>query len=253
MNTTNLYEVDVIINNKPIRKYIHKNQLYIEARKGDSYEIRIRNNGYRRILVVVTTDGINVISGEAGGNSLSGYVISPFNSYRIKGFRTSNDSINKFVFSEKNESYAAKSQETKGDILNCGVIGIKIYDEIKQQPLPFFINNYSFSDYFYPESYLSCKESNYTSCCNNTLQCSSQEESNNFDIGTRFSKIEVQDKVSDTEFIIGNLLDTTIIFYASKNSLISMGVPIHKEVQIVKMPNAFPSNFCKPPINNDRQ
>lgn len=65
-----------------------------------------------------------------------------------------------------------------------------------------------------------------------------------FDAGTEFSKESVVDKVTNTTFDVGDLVVSMEFFYAYREGLINMGVPVTKEV---KMPSAFPARFCKPP------
>lgn len=127
-------EVDILVNGKPVKKFAHKGKTYIQANRGTEYSIRIKNNLYFRKLIVCSIDGINVISGKAAGSDKEGYIIQGYDSIEIKGFRTSNEEVHAFKFNDKEESYAAKSEETKGDITNCGVIGIRAYNEKYQQP-----------------------------------------------------------------------------------------------------------------------
>lgn len=67
-----------------------------------------------------------------------------------------------------------------------------------------------------------------------------------FDMGTEFSEHAVADKVVDVDFETGTLLSTISIYYASREGLLHMGVPVYKQTQIT-MPNPFPNGFCKPP------
>jgi hypothetical protein len=67
-----------------------------------------------------------------------------------------------------------------------------------------------------------------------------------FDMGTEFSDREVSDKVVDTEFEIGYLMTTFTFYYASKDSLVEMGVPVTKEAAVT-FPDPFPAKFCRPP------
>jgi hypothetical protein len=131
----NYADVDILVNGKPIKKFAHRNKLFIQSNHQTEYSIKIRNKGWSRRLFIVTVDGINVIDGQAGGKSKMGYIISGYSSYEVKGFRTSNSEVHPFKFSSKKKSYAAKSEETGGDTSNCGVIGIEVYEE-KEKPKP---------------------------------------------------------------------------------------------------------------------
>ena len=47
------------------------------------------------------------------------------------------------------------------------------------------------------------------------------------------------------EFTKGQLIYTFEIYYASRDSLINMGVPIFNQEQHI--PQAFPGKYCQPP------
>jgi hypothetical protein len=275
MNSKYFYNsIDIFVNGKPIRQYAHNGQTFIEARHGAEYTIKIRNNSAYRKLAVVSVDGINVINGKAAGASEAGYIINGYSSYEIKGFRVSNDQVNAFKFSTKSRSYAAKSEETKGDTSNCGVIGIKVYGEKQLDFRKLFSNVHSvqwgslttdWNPNTQPMTWTTCtNDSNLVatasySCSNrsddvspsNLMRCRSSSQPTvkamSFDMGTEFSKKEIRDEVKMTNFDIDyNDCMVYEIYYASKDSLISMGVPI-KPVTQFTMPKAFPTEFCKPP------
>lgn len=69
-----------------------------------------------------------------------------------------------------------------------------------------------------------------------------------FDMGTKFGSAK-ESKVVEVEFEKGILVLSTDIFYASRQSLIDIGVPISNEKQ-VNFPSAFAeSKYAKPPKN----
>jgi hypothetical protein len=82
-------------------------------------------------------------------------------------------------------------------------------------------------------------------CCTTTDWMDSEPE-RGFDTGTEFSEHAVADKVVDVEFEIERLLTTVSIYYASRNGLEAMGVPLVRQHQIA-LPNPFPKKFCSPP------
>ena len=132
-----LYDIDVeiLVNGKPVKKFSHEGKTYIQANKGSAYSIKIKNSSSKRRMFTVSVDGINVVTGKPAGSSDTGYVLSGYSAYEIVGFRTSNEEVHPFKFNDKQKSYAAKSDETKGDVSNCGVIGVQVYDE-KEKPAP---------------------------------------------------------------------------------------------------------------------
>lgn len=100
---------------------------YLEARDGERYGIRIRNNTGGRIAVVVAVDGRNIISGAQ--SHLRGeermYVLPPHESATYDGWRTARDTVNRFYFTEPGDSYAAAF----GDRSAMGVIAVAVYRE----------------------------------------------------------------------------------------------------------------------------
>ncbi len=106
---------------------------YVEARKGERYGIRIRNNTGTRIAVVVAVDGRNIISGAK--SRLRGdermYVLRPYESATCEGWRTARDTVNRFYFTAPDDSYAAAF----GDRSAMGVIAVAVYREAEAPPI----------------------------------------------------------------------------------------------------------------------
>jgi hypothetical protein len=69
-----------------------------------------------------------------------------------------------------------------------------------------------------------------------------------FDLGTSMGKSK-ESKVVEVDFERGMLVVSIDIFYASRESLIEMGIPLTNEKQI-NFPSAFKdSKYCVPPEN----
>jgi len=131
------YTVDILINDKPVRKFPFNDKLFVEARKGQEYSIRIKNNSYSRILAVSSVDGLDVLTGKSALENGNGYVINGYNSLTIDGFRVSNEKVAKFLFDFKGGSYAASKED--GSERNVGVIGARIFTEKVKPPPPVVI------------------------------------------------------------------------------------------------------------------
>ena len=105
--------------------YQSRGEYWVAGRPGARYSIMIQNHRGERLLAVTAVDGINVISGETGAWSQSGYVFSPGERYEIAGWRKSNAEIAAFNFTAAGSSYA----ERTGRPANVGVIGVALFLE----------------------------------------------------------------------------------------------------------------------------
>ena len=107
---------------------------YLEAKKGENYEIVITNSTPERVGVVIGVDGRNIITGKRSelGNNEAMYIVNAYESVRCDGWRTSNDQVHRFYFTDEPDSYTVK---TFGDSSAMGVIAVAVYRE-KQQPRP---------------------------------------------------------------------------------------------------------------------
>ena len=105
--------------------YRSHGEYWVAGRPGARYSILIQNHRGERLLAVTAVDGINVISGETGSWSQSGYVFSPGERYEIAGWRKSNAEIAAFNFTAAGNSYADRT----GRPANVGVIGVALFLE----------------------------------------------------------------------------------------------------------------------------
>jgi hypothetical protein len=107
---------------------------YLEAKKGENYGIVITNSTPERVGVVIGVDGRNIITGKRSElrNNEAMYIINAYESVRYDGWRTSNDRVHRFYFTDEADSYSVK---TFGDTSAMGVIAVAVYRE-KQRPQP---------------------------------------------------------------------------------------------------------------------
>jgi hypothetical protein len=101
------------------------NRSYVLGDRGDRYTIRITNPTARRIEAVVSVDGLDVVDGESASVGKRGYLVMPFSSIDIDGFRISTEEVAAFRFSSVARSYAGR----KGKARNVGVIGLAVFEE----------------------------------------------------------------------------------------------------------------------------
>ena len=89
------------------------------------YSIVLQNHTSHRFEAVGTVDGLDVINGKPGTFDSRGYVLLPFATLEIEGFRTSTSAVAAFRFAAVADSYAAQT----GSARNVGVIGIAFFGE----------------------------------------------------------------------------------------------------------------------------
>ena len=101
----------------------HQGQLWVAGERGHAYAVRLRNATGQRVLVVLSVDGVNAVSGEQAAPDQTGYVLDAWESTDITGWRKSNEEVAQFVFSAPRDSYASRT----GRAENLGVIGIAVF------------------------------------------------------------------------------------------------------------------------------
>jgi len=98
---------------------------FVVGQAGQRYSIVLQNHTSHRFEAVGTVDGLDVINGKTGTFDNRGYVLNPFATLEIEGFRTSTSSVAAFRFASVADSYAAQT----GTARNVGVIGIAFFTE----------------------------------------------------------------------------------------------------------------------------
>ncbi len=116
--------------NEVLSEYRHRGITYVAGRPGDRYAVRLTNRSAGRVLVVLSVDGVNAISGDTAATAQTGYVLSPWQSADITGWRKSDAEAAAFYFTALPDSYAART----GRPHNVGVIGAAVFRE--RLPLP---------------------------------------------------------------------------------------------------------------------
>ncbi len=114
------------------RVYLHDRRYFIAAQTGSRYSLRVENFSSERVLVVLSVDGVNVLSGETADFNQRGYILSPHESADINGWRKSQTEIAAFRFAPLAQSYAART----GRPSDVGVIGMAVFRERRPPPPP---------------------------------------------------------------------------------------------------------------------
>jgi len=125
------YEVQVVVDGVPVREYPQDGRFFVEGLQGRRYALRLINRTDRRVEVVATVDGLDVVDGKPGDYVRKrGYVLEPWQTYDVEGFRLDMGRVAAFRFSSVGASYAART----GNARNVGVIGVAFFEE--RRPLP---------------------------------------------------------------------------------------------------------------------
>lgn len=108
----------------------HRGRDWIAGAPGHRYSVQLSNTTGERVLVVLSVDGVNAVTGQTAHPSQAGYVLEPWQSTQIHGWRKSMDDVAQFVFTDLPDSYAART----GRPDHVGVIGIAVFTEARPVP-----------------------------------------------------------------------------------------------------------------------
>jgi hypothetical protein len=111
--------------------YPHRGQRYVAGNPGDRYALRLINRSNQRVMVVLSVDGVNVVSGETATFNQSGYVLAPWEQADIAGWRKNEHEIAQFYFTSLPDSYAVRTDRPD----NVGVIGAAVFREKVYPPI----------------------------------------------------------------------------------------------------------------------
>jgi hypothetical protein len=100
---------------------------WVAGTPGHRYAVRLTNTSSERVLVVLSVDGVNAVTGQTAHPAQTGYVLAPFQSTEINGWRKSMDDVAQFVFTDLPDSYAARTGRPR----NVGVVGIAVFREAR--------------------------------------------------------------------------------------------------------------------------
>jgi hypothetical protein len=98
---------------------------WVAGQPGNRYAVQLVNRTGARLLVVLSVDGVNAVTGETAGIGQSGYVLGPWQSAEITGWRKSEREAAAFYFTSLADSYAARTDRPD----NVGIIGAAVFRE----------------------------------------------------------------------------------------------------------------------------
>ena len=120
------FEVDVLVNGRPLQEYYARSRTYVEALQGAEYELRLSNRTADRVAVALSVDGLNTIDARHTSSwSASKWVIEPYQTITISGWQMSSERARRFYFTNERDSYGARLGQTA----NLGVISAVFFRE----------------------------------------------------------------------------------------------------------------------------
>ena len=114
---------------QPLPVYQHRGTAWVAGRPGSRYAVRMSNRSGQRVLVVLSVDGVNAVSGETAAFGQTGYVLGPYQTTEITGWRKSLTEAAAFYFTALPDSYAARTDRPD----NVGVIGVAVFRERERE------------------------------------------------------------------------------------------------------------------------
>jgi len=241
----NQVTAELLVNGNPITEYSKNNKIYVEGRKGSKYTLKIHNGTSSSILAVATVDGLSVMDGKPGNIRKSGgYILSPYRTINIDGWRTSLETTRAFEFSDNKSSYSNKTGQGRK---NIGVIGLACFYEVPKvtvntvwQQWPTY--NYNWSDTI-PIG--GTQSRGLTKGSSETLSDEVVAVAAAASIGTAMGE-EQQSNVVEANFDRqGSPFATFVFYYHDRRKLKQLGIIPHTNYNAT--PNPFPQNskFCR--------
>jgi len=120
------FDIDVLVNGRPLSEYYARNRIYVEALDGAEYDLRVRNPLPVRVAVALSVDGLNTIDARhTTAWNASKWVIEPYQTITISGWQMSSERARHFYFTNERDSYGAKLGQTA----NLGTISAVFFRE----------------------------------------------------------------------------------------------------------------------------
>jgi len=207
--------------------YWHQGERHIAGEPGREYEIRLRNRASTRVLAVTSVDGINVITGRTASILGSGYVLDPWATVAIDGWRKSMDEVAAFYFTALPDSYAARTGRPE----EVGVVGVALFRE-RARVLPMESESRASAEAAAPAAGASSD--------------SARAEKR---LGTGHGR-RLDSEATYTSFErVSDEPDQVIrIYYDSRKNLVARGIiPRQKDRYAWRQPNPFPDGFVPDP------
>lgn len=256
-----MLEIRILKKNKTaFPQYSHNGKIYVEGVKNEDFYIEIKNNHNKRVEVVGSIDGRDIVSGkEADYKSNQGYIINPYETQIIKGYRLDDNKVGQFTFADKNKSFSVEIANDNEE--NVGVFGFAEFEEIEYsyiptipfipyQPVPYdegwwydWYDKWNWNEWggINTQKWIISPHSVETEifCSTSKSSCSGEVKTQN--LGTTLGNT-VEQKINYT-FFTRKTPETPnciyVLYYDDEESLISQGIK-QTQNKIKSSPNPFP-------------
>jgi hypothetical protein len=103
------FEVEVLVGGAALEQYPARGRVYVEARAGEEYELRVHNPLPVRVAVALSVDGLNSIDARrTAARDASKWIVEPYGTITVTGWQTSRTRARRFYFTSERDSYATK-------------------------------------------------------------------------------------------------------------------------------------------------
>jgi hypothetical protein len=121
-------KIELLVGGQPLPSYPGSGSItrYVESPASGTYEISLRNPSPHRVLAVLSVDGLSVMDGQPASDQSGGYVLGPYQTTTIKGWRRTDTEVAAFAITPVTGSY---SEQMGFGSRNVGVVGLMVFHE----------------------------------------------------------------------------------------------------------------------------
>ncbi|MCU0756210.1 MAG: hypothetical protein MUE46_13965 [Xanthomonadales bacterium] len=232
---------------RTIPQLAHRGERWVAGEQGREFTVRLSNRSGERVLAVLSVDGVNAISGESADPSQTGYVLDPWQSIDVRGWRKSERQTAAFHFTLGERSYAART----GRPQNVGVIGVAVYREarlVHQYEQPWHDEAHEFAKREAAPGSLDRTPEPLGAAPAAPSAKSQEFAQRGQDLGTGHGRREWS-PARHTEFVRATRAPEQIteVRYDSRESLIAQGILPRHHGRLAQGPRAFGNGFVADP------
>lgn len=232
--------INVLVKGRSVDEYQHNGNVWIEGRPNSEYSIKLKNTTHKPRQVIVSVDGLDVLTGNPAGIHSPAFSLDPYESYEISGWSTKLGEVARFVFSKLSGKSGKSTYSNMKQSL--GSIGFVVSGKSEE---PFvaphwrdYLDKNNWNEIAKPRKNLDLI---YEYRGANTPAMNSTSRSTQVGTGWGDRKSVPRQKVTQV-FDSDNTMGA--IFYDTRRGLIERGIIVQEKSDL---PNPFPGIGCEPP------